>query len=127
MIFWGKFYNIFINYMLIKKADAFKKELWPTCTIREYKWDSDILSSARSIINWRLPEKWVFVNKECEEVYFVMSGKWKVFSNKGLFEINEWDVYHFDKWEKYYVEWENLSIFISNSPKWRPEQFEIIE
>lgn len=113
--------------MIIKKGEAIQKNLWPNCTVWEYEGESKNLSSARSIINGKLPEKWTFINKECEEVYFVISGTGKIVSNKWTFELNEWDVYHFDKWEKYYVEWDNLSLVISNSPKRYPEQFEIIK
>jgi hypothetical protein len=114
-------------FMLIKQSNSIKKELWWTCTVREYKGESNILSSARSIINWRLPEKWAFINHKCEEVYFVISGTGKVFSDKWIFELQEWDVYHFANWEKYYVEWDNLNLVISNSPKREYEQFEIVE
>lgn len=112
--------------MLIKKSESLKKELWSNCTVREYKWESKVLSSAKSTINGRLPEKWTFKNRKCEEVYFVISGTGKIYSNKWVFKLNEWDVYHFDKWEKYYVEWDKLEIVISNSPKREPEQFEIV-
>lgn len=112
--------------MLIKKAEALSKALGINCTVLEYNWNSEVLSIAKSIINWRLPENWMLINKVCEETYFVISGKWKVFSEKGEFDINEWDVYHFEKWEKYYVWWEDLELVIANSPKWYPKQFEII-
>lgn len=113
--------------MLIKKIDSLMKQIGKNCTVREYKWDSEILSIAQSIINGRLPEKWAFINHKCEEMYFVISGKWKIYSDKWEFDINEWDVYHFEKWEKYFVWWDNLKLVISNSPQWYPEQFEIIE
>ena len=113
--------------MLIKKSESLAKNIWPNCTVWEYKWNSEILSSARSVINWRLPEKWTFKNSECEEVYFVVSGSGKVISDKWTFELNQGDVYHFEKWEKYYVKWNDLNLVISNSPKREPRQFEIIE
>ncbi len=113
--------------MLIKKSETRQKNLWNNCTVWEYEGKSKILSSARSIINGRLPEEWTFRNNECEESYFVISGTGKVYSDKWTFELNEWDVYHFDKWEKYYVKWNNLNLVISNSPKRESKQFKIID
>ena len=113
--------------MLIKKSEARMKENSKNCTVWEYEFPSKDFSYATSVINGRYPDKWSMTNLECEQIYFVISGSWIIHFENENFEMNTWDLYFFEKWEKYWVEWNNLFISISNSPKWKPEQYRIID
>jgi len=113
--------------MLTKKSQAKKFENSKDCTVWEYGFPSKNFSFATALINGRYPEQKRVTNLECEEIYFVISGSGTVHSDKGDFKINEGDLYFFQKKEKYWVEGNNLSLALTNVPKWTPEQHKIID
>ena len=113
--------------MLIKKSESKKLENSKECTVWEYPFNSSLFSFATSVINGRYPEERRVCNKECEEVYYVVSGVGVVHSEKGEFELEQGDVYFFEKAEKYWVEGENLKLALVNAPKWSEEQHEIVD
>lgn len=113
--------------MLIKKSDTKKLENSNDCTVWEYECPSELLSFATAMINGRYPEEKRVTNLECEEVYFVLSGSGIIHSEKGDFEINEGDLYFFEKGEVYWTEGQKLLLVLANAPKWSPEQHKIID
>lgn len=112
--------------MLIKRSDSIKKENTKDCTVWEYEYPSTLFSFATALINGRYPEEKSCVNQECEELYYVLSGTGVIHSDKGYFEINQGDLYFFEKGEVYWVEGRDLSLVLVNAPKWRMEQHKII-
>ena len=113
--------------MLIKKTDATKQENSKDCTVWEYNFPSKDFSYATARIDGRYPDEKRVTNLECEEIYFVMSGSGVVHSEKGDFEINEGDVYFFEKGEVYWVEGVQLYVALVNAPKWTPEQHKVLD
>lgn len=113
--------------MLIKKSQAQRFENSPDCTVWEYDFPSKDFSYATALIHGRYPTEKRAINLECEEVYFVISGAGIVHSEKGDFEINQGDVYFFEKGEKYWVEGEKLLLALVNAPKWTLNQHKTVD
>ncbi len=113
--------------MLIKKSESQKKENSKDCTVWEYEYPSTSFSFATALINGRYPEEKRVINLECEEIYYVVSGSGTVHSQKGDFEINEGDLYFFEKGEIYWVQGNQLLVTLVNAPKWTPEQHRVVE
>ncbi len=57
----------------------------------------------------------------------MLSGTGTVHSQKGDFEIQEGDLYFFEKGEIYWVEGSQLVFALVNAPKWTPEQHKAVE
>ncbi|MFC1722974.1 hypothetical protein ACFL0V_02445 [Nanoarchaeota archaeon] len=112
--------------MLIKQSEAKKIENTEACIVHEYHFPSELMSVATAKIKGRYPEKGKCTNKECEETYFVMEGKGMIHSEKGDFEIEKGDVYHFEKGEKYWVEGD-LYLALTNAPPFDPGQHELLD
>lgn len=113
--------------MLIKKSDTRKKENCKGCTVWEHDHPTNNLSLAASLIDGRYPEQKRVTNIECEEMCYVISGSGIIHSDKGIFEINEGDSYHFEIGEKYFIEGDNLKLVLINAPKWRLDQHEVVD
>jgi len=113
--------------MLIKKSEARKKQNNKDCTVWEYEFPTKEFNHATTYIHGRYPEHAKAMNKNCEEIYFVISGSGSIHSEKGNFEINEGDAYFFEKGEIYWVEGKELLLTITNAPKWNPQQHKMIE
>ena len=114
--------------MLIKKSESVQKSNGESCKVWEYEFGSDDIGIAMAIINWRYPEKWVAMNTQCDQVYYVVSWSWTILSEqKWSFEVKAWDSYRYEKNEKYYVIWDNLEVILINSPVWGPEQYVLSE
>jgi len=113
--------------MLVKKSSSKEIKNSPDCTVWEYDYPSNLFSFATAFIDGRYPEQKRTVNLECVEVYFVLAGSGIIHSEKGDFEINEGDLYFFEKGEIYWTEGNKLSLALVNAPKWSPEQHKIVE
>lgn len=113
--------------MLIKKSDAIMHQNSKDCSVWEYEYPSKDFSFAIAHIDGRYPEEKRVANSECEEVYFVISGTGIVHSEKGDFEINEGDLYFFEKGEIYWIEGSQLVLVLTNAPKWTLEQHRVVE
>jgi len=113
--------------MLIKKTEAIKHKNSKDCTVWEYEFPSQDFSYATALIDGRYPEEKRVTNLKCEEVYFVISGFGIIHSEKGVFKINEGDVYFFEKGEVYWLEGEKLFLALINAPKWTVDQYKIVE
>ncbi len=73
--------------MLVKKDEAVKIQNSKDCTVWEYRFPSEKLSFATTLIDGRYPDKGRAVNLECEEIYYVISGSGTVHSERGNFKI----------------------------------------
>ncbi len=112
--------------MKVKKSEAKKVQNSPDCTVWEYDYPSRLSSFATALIDGRYPEKGRVTNTECEEIYYVISGSGTVHSEKGDFKLENGDLYHFEKEEKYWVEGYKLLLALFNAPKWTPEQHKVV-
>lgn len=108
--------------MLIKKEDSNKKENSKSCIVWEYKFGKENLDLAVAKIDGRYPETGRVVNTECDETYYVTAGSGTIHHESGDFEINPGDAFFFEKGDKYSVEGKDLTLVMSNSPAWYPEQ-----
>jgi mannose-6-phosphate isomerase class I len=113
--------------MLIKKADSIEKSNSKQCIVFEYPSENKEISVAIAVINGRYPDKGRVFNAKCAQAYYVISGSGIIYSEKGNFKIAKGDVYFFEKKETYFVEGKKLSLHISNSPSWYPEQYKNIK
>ena len=112
--------------MLVKKSESSEKKNSEDCTVWEYEYPSKEFSFATALIDGRYPEKKRCTNLDCEEIYYVISGSGVVHSEKGNFEVNEGDLYFFEKGEIYWVEGKKLLLVLVNAPKFTPEQHKIV-
>lgn len=113
--------------MHIPQNNAVKAEISPECTVWEYRFESEKMSFSTARIDGRYPSEGRVVNEKCEEVYFVVDGSGIIHSEKGDFEIQKGDVYHFEMGEKYWVEGRELYVALTNAPKWFPDQHKEVE
>ena len=108
--------------MKITEKDTKKHAHSKSCKVYEYEFPSKLFNCATAKITGRYPDKGRVVNKECEEIYYVLSGSGVLHSDRGEFKLKKGDLYHFKKGEKYWVEGKDMHIFMSNAPPWTPEQ-----
>ena len=114
--------------MLIRKEDARRHENSPNCTVWEHDHPSKDLSYAIARIEGTYPENNKKAkNLECESIFVGLSGTGTIHSERGDFPINPQDSCYIPKGEKYSIEGNNLLLGISNSPKWNPEQYRVVD
>ena len=113
--------------MLTKKNQSKKHQNSKNCVVWEYPLNSKLMTGATAKIDGRYPDSGKSVNLECEEMYYIISGPAVIYSDKGVFNIKEGDVYLFDIGEKYYVEGKKLFLFLANAPPWTYEQYKQIK
>jgi len=110
--------------MLIKKVDAQKKENSSDCIVLEYDLPTKAFSHATAQINGRYPSEGGMKNELCEQTYYVLSGSAVIHSYKGDFEIEQGDIYFFEKNEVYWVQAVQLHVCVVNAPGWAAEQYQ---
>ncbi len=113
--------------MLIKKNQAREKRNSNSCTIWEYNFPNKNLWFALGKIDWRFPEKWKNLNRECDEIYYVLSWTWVLHYDNSAYELNEWDAFFLEKGKPYWLEAKNLSLVLSTQPSFFPEQYVNVE
>jgi len=113
--------------MLIQEKEARRHDDSSACTVWEHDHPSESLSFATALINGRYPQDKRVANLECEEIIFAISGSGVIHSEKGDFPINPRDSYHIERGEKYWIDGNNLLLGVSNSPKWTPEQYKVVD
>lgn len=111
--------------MLIGKEDAIKLENGKACTVWEYFLDSEKVGIAKAELNGRYPEMGLAMNKECDQIYFCISGKGTIHYDGKTFELREGGAFLFKKGHRYWLECDNLIVLVANGPPFRPEQYEI--
>ena len=113
--------------MLIKKSERVKKQISKDGFVYEYHDANKNLGMAVSELNGRVPADGKMKNNIVHEVYYVLSGSAKVFTNNNVFEISEGDVLHIDAGQEFYVEANNLKLVIPTCPAFYPEQWENVK
>ena len=109
--------------MLIKKENSKKKANSEACSVWEYEFPSKQLGIATALINGRYPEQGKAMNRQCEMIYYVLSGSGIIHTEQGDFEMKEGDSFFFKTDQWYWVEGVNLFISLVNAPTWFPEQY----
>ena len=113
--------------MLVKKENAKQVSNSDKCTVWEYDTKTKNFNVATAFIDGRFPDERRVVNLELEEIYYVQSGSATIHSEKGEFVIVEGDVYLFDKGEKFWLDADKLSLVVTCSPAFDPEQHKIVD
>lgn len=111
----------------MKASSARKEENSPFCTVWEYNFPNKNLWLAIAHINWRYPTTGKAIDHECNNMYYVLSGKGVIHDETGDYEIKPWDCFLFNKGERYRVEGNNLKVILPSSPTWFLSQHEIIQ
>ncbi len=113
--------------MLVKKIEAKKVSNSDKCTVWQYDTQTKNFDVATAFIDGRFPDEKRVINLELEEIYYVQSGSAVVHSEKGEFKIETGDVYLFEKGEKFWLDADELSLVITCSPAFDPEQHKIVD
>lgn len=113
--------------MLVKGEEAKEMKNSESCIMREYALPDKSMGFATAMIDGRFPEKGKVINKECDEIYFVLSGSGRVHNEKGDFAVKQKDLFFLDKGAWYWVEGEKLRLAVVTTPPWFFEQHEQLE
>jgi len=116
----------FTDIMLIKSENTKKFENSKSCKIYDYDFGWENISLFRTVIDGRYPETWIWMNRECSQIYYCIGGKGKILTEKWEFEIEVGDLYYFQVWEKYFVIWEWFEVLVINNPKFDKNQYDIL-
>lgn len=66
-------------------------------------------------------------NTVCEQTYYGQKWTGTIYTKNDIYKIKEGDVYMFDIWEWYHIEWEHLQVIIYNTPTRSAEQYEMTD
>jgi len=113
--------------MLIKGSQANRKENDKHCAVFEYDFPSKNLGFATAEINGRHPLEGKLLNKECDEIYYVISGKGIVYIDNEKFELEKGDACYIEKGREFYVEGQDLFIALPTNPAWYVGQYEEVK
>ncbi len=109
---------------IVRKNESKEYKNAETCVAYEYITDDDEINIARVVIDGRYPMKGYAVNKEVKELVYVESGSGTIITNGTDFAISSGDVISIAQGEK--IAWMGqLTLIISSSPAWTPDQYEI--
>lgn len=106
------------------KSHAIRHQNGTTCLVLEYGGNSDI-DGAVAEINGRYPEKGWAKNTISSEQLFVISGGGAVVTKDTKRKLGVEDTILIEPNELYFIDGINLRIFISCTPAWSPDQYEL--
>lgn len=95
--------------------------------ISEYAFPFKNASLGVSEINWRYPQTGFDVDEEIEASWYVEWGNGIVWIDWQEYNVQKGDMIYVPANEKYYIVWNKLSLVVSSSPVWYPEQHKHIE
>jgi len=106
----------------ISKNHTVRKNVSKDIFVEEYGLNSDDVSIAYASISGRYPLEGMVKNKECVQIYYVLSGCGVVHFDDKDVSLRKQGVCFFDKEQNYWVEGDALQLLIVNSPAWKSEQ-----
>jgi len=106
------------------KSHTTRHQNGPTCLVLEYGGNRDI-DGAVAEINGRYPQDGWAKNTVSTEQVFVISGSGSIVTKNVTKTLGQEDTLLIEPNEPYFIEGDNLRIFISCSPAWSPDQYEI--
>jgi len=116
---------------LVKKSEAVQIKNAKESFVKVYDFERKELGIVVSKINSNYPDKGFVINKECDEIYYVLSGEAKVYfkdeNEEKVFEIKEGDALFLEKNKAFRVETNNLEIIAPTAPKWFEEQYKNVD
>ncbi|NOQ55997.1 MAG: hypothetical protein GQ477_04300 [Nanohaloarchaea archaeon] len=113
--------------MLVKKEKRTEKKIADGCIVWEYPLGNESLDFALTKIDGRFPESGKTMNKVCQELYYIISGKGTIYIDEKEIGLNEGDLFLIEPLKKYHVIDENLIMALPTSPAWYPEQQELFD
>lgn len=111
---------------VVRKSEGQRKEVGDTVVTEYFGLEAPSLGLAAAEINEYYPaaDKWA-LNRDVEEMYFVVSGKGNAeIEGVGSFAIGPTDALWIPKGKKYRVRGEHLHVVIPTGPAWTLEQHE---
>lgn len=111
--------------MKYRKEKCKIKDNSKNCQVWEYDLGRKNLSIARAVIDGRYPDEGNAMNKECDQIYFILSGVGQVLLGDKKYELKEKDALYFKKGTKYRVSGDKLEVLVINNPAWSQKQYEI--
>ena len=95
------------------------------CCAYEYPMQNAELNVGIVEIMTRYPDQGYAINHKCSEIGYILKGFGKLFTETTEVGLSCGDVVYIPRGEKYY--WEgNMTLVVSSTPAWHPEQHEVI-
>lgn len=107
---------------LIKKNNAVTSQENGISRFYEYEFPFQNASLGVSEINGRYPENGCDVDEEVEASWYVVSGKGTIWIVGETCEVEAGDMVHLMPGEEFWIEGHKLSLIVSSSPVWSPQQ-----
>lgn len=111
---------------LIKKSEATQTTEHKTSTFTAYEFSPKDFCLGISEVNGRYPQTGADADMAVAQIWYVVSGAGKVEVNDEKFEIEEGDMLHIDKGERFAIDG-NLKLVVASAPVWTPEQHKHFE
>jgi len=111
---------------IIKKHQAHKFKNNDKCIALEYPLESNDINGAVIELTGRYPGKGRVVNLECKELVYIIGGSGKLVVEEVETGLEQGDSVLIETGEKYFFDG-NLTMFMSCTPAWFPEQHKEVE
>ena len=108
------------------KSEAKQHDNGPSCTVFEYTNDGEI-GGAVGVINGRYPDQDYVLNTNSKEMFYVISGDGKLGTKSKVVALHPGDMAIMPSDEAYYLEGDNLQIFLANTPPFDPTQHKAVK
>lgn len=110
----------------VRKNQVVRFDNSDTCVAKEYPLGDADMNGAVIELSGRYPERGSAVNTICKELAYVISGSGRLVVEGIEQTMDEGDLVLIEAGEKYY--WEGtMTMFVSCTPAWTPEQHKILE
>ncbi|OHA67130.1 MAG: hypothetical protein A3C82_02555 [Candidatus Wildermuthbacteria bacterium RIFCSPHIGHO2_02_FULL_47_12] len=111
---------------IISKDQATRFKNSESCIAIEYPIGDKDVNGAIIKLTGRYPDKGRVVNLKCKELAYVIEGSGRITIEGQDSNLKEGDVVLIEPGEKYFWDWV-LTIFVSCTPDWYPEQHKEVE
>lgn len=111
---------------IVRKNNAVSHHNAETCQVFEYPAGDAEINGAVTNLKGRYPVQGRAVNEACKEMAYVINGEGKIVVNDEEMKVAHGDVLVVEAGERYYWQGE-LTLFISCTPAWYPEQHKQID
>ena len=112
---------------VIKQSEAKEFSENGVSTFFEYPFSFQNASLGVSEINGRYPQTGYDMDEEVEGIWYVEKGIGTIWIGGIEYSVEQGDIIHVPKGEKFWIEGNNLRLIVASSPLWHPEQHKHIE
>lgn len=113
--------------MVIRKSQASPIRANERSTIWDYPTPTEETGISYQNLNGRLPEKGLYKNTKCREIFFIVSGTARLTIDGVSEKVGEGDIVILEPGQSHYGEYENVSMITISTPNWTEEQCEIVD